>query len=210
MLKYNMHRAQNRMKQLADRRRSERSFEVGKWVYLKLQPYRQISVANRPSQKLGAKYFGPYLVIKKVGAVAYTLQLPPSSKIHPTFHVSLLKRNFGPPPEVMDNTLPITYDTQSIAEIKVPSRVVEVRSVKKKNVAKIHCLIEWKNTHVEEGTWKSAVSIMKKFPAFDPWGQGSLDGGSIDTITSMGPHESTDGGTSQLVGQETGRGTKLN
>lgn len=46
-LKYNLHRAQNRMKQLVDRKRSERSFGVGDWVYLKLQPYRQMSVVNR-------------------------------------------------------------------------------------------------------------------------------------------------------------------
>jgi hypothetical protein len=32
--------AHNRMKQQADQHRSERSFEVGDWVFLRLQPYK--------------------------------------------------------------------------------------------------------------------------------------------------------------------------
>lgn len=42
-------------------------------------------------------------------------------------------------------------------------------------------------------TWEKAESIMQKFLQFDPWGQGSLDGGSIDTITSMGSQLKTGG-----------------
>ena len=32
------------MKQQADQHRSERSFDVGDWVFLRLQPYKQISL----------------------------------------------------------------------------------------------------------------------------------------------------------------------
>jgi hypothetical protein len=32
------------MKQQADQHRSERSFEVGDWVFLRLQPYKQMSL----------------------------------------------------------------------------------------------------------------------------------------------------------------------
>ncbi|XP_019197193.1 PREDICTED: uncharacterized protein LOC109191075 [Ipomoea nil] len=46
VLKDNLRRAQDRMKQQADKRRSERSLQVGDWVYLMVQPYRQISVAE--------------------------------------------------------------------------------------------------------------------------------------------------------------------
>jgi hypothetical protein len=39
--------AQMRMKRQADKCRSERFFEVGTWVYMKLQPYVQSSVMPR-------------------------------------------------------------------------------------------------------------------------------------------------------------------
>ena len=40
LLKENLVMAQNRMKQQADQHRSEREFEVGDWVFFRLQPYK--------------------------------------------------------------------------------------------------------------------------------------------------------------------------
>jgi hypothetical protein len=48
--------------QLANKKRSERIFKIGDWAYLKLQPYRQNAIVQRKSQKLAAKYFGPYQI----------------------------------------------------------------------------------------------------------------------------------------------------
>jgi hypothetical protein len=50
------------MVQLANKKRSERIFKIGDWAYLKLQPYRQNAIVQRKSQKLAAKYFGPYQI----------------------------------------------------------------------------------------------------------------------------------------------------
>ena len=84
-------RGQDRMKQQDDKGRSERVFQVGDRVYLKLQPYVQSSLAPHSSQKLSFKYFGPYTEEEHIGSVAYYLALPPSAHIHPVFHVSQLK-----------------------------------------------------------------------------------------------------------------------
>lgn len=91
-IQQNLSRAQIRMKHQADKNRQERTFEVGDWVYVKLQPHIQQSVQRRSSHKLSFKYFGPYLILQKIGKVAYKLQLPASSQIHPVLHVSQLKK----------------------------------------------------------------------------------------------------------------------
>ena len=46
LLKDNLNLAQNRMKQQADQHHSERSFNVRDWVFLRLEPYKQVSLKN--------------------------------------------------------------------------------------------------------------------------------------------------------------------
>lgn len=75
-LKDNLIQAHSRMKFFADRRRSDRTLQTGDMVYLKLQPYRQNSVALTGNLKRSARYYGPYKVLEKIGAIAYRLDLP--------------------------------------------------------------------------------------------------------------------------------------
>jgi hypothetical protein len=56
--------AHNRMKQQEDQHRSERSFEVGDWVFLRLVPYKGMSLKqSKKDNKLSPKWFGPYKVL---------------------------------------------------------------------------------------------------------------------------------------------------
>ena len=98
MLRFHLQRAQERMVQAANKKRTERNFEIGEFVSLKLQPYKQQTLKNHTNQKLSPKYCGPYRVLDKVGAVAYCLELLPEATIHSTFHVSQLKKYHGPLP----------------------------------------------------------------------------------------------------------------
>lgn len=67
-------------------------FNIGVWVYIKLQPHIQQLVQRRTKHKLSFKYFGSYLVLQRIGKVAYKIQLPARSKIHLVLHVSQLKK----------------------------------------------------------------------------------------------------------------------
>jgi len=96
-LKANLHKAQTRMKLYADKHRTDLQFSVGDYVFVKLQPYRQHSICLQRNHKLGMRYFGPFKVLSKIGYVAYMLELPPQAKIHPVFHVLVLKPCHGAP-----------------------------------------------------------------------------------------------------------------
>lgn len=78
-LKAQLERGQVRMNNQADKHRREVHFEVGDFVYLKLEPYRFQSLAKRPNEKLALRYYGPFLIEEKIGLVAYHLTLPPSA-----------------------------------------------------------------------------------------------------------------------------------
>lgn len=84
------------MKQQEDQHHNERSFEVGDWVFLRLQPYKQMSLnQSKKDNKLSPKYYGSYKVLQKIGTMAYKLELSASSRVHPVFHVSCLKKVIG-------------------------------------------------------------------------------------------------------------------
>lgn len=55
------------MKFFADKHRSEREFNPGDWVFLRLQPYRQTSLSMRRDFKPAPKFYKPYRVIELVG-----------------------------------------------------------------------------------------------------------------------------------------------
>ena len=61
-LKFNLQRAQNRMQVQANSHRTDVNFDVHDWVFLKLQPYRQSTVAHRKFHKLANHFFGPFQI----------------------------------------------------------------------------------------------------------------------------------------------------
>ncbi|GJR78796.1 retrotransposable element Tf2 [Tanacetum coccineum] len=142
--------------------RTDRQFTVGDWVYLKLQPHRQVTMRGSKQNKFSPKYYGPFQVLKKIGQVAYELQLPAQAQIHNVFHVSQLKKCRG--------TMTIVGDLPAINNEGViavePIAILERRLAKKGNAATVYVLVQWANGSAEDATWESIEEIQRRFPTF--------------------------------------------
>ncbi|KAK9672296.1 hypothetical protein RND81_12G090300 [Saponaria officinalis] len=163
MLKFHLKRSQDRMKKMADKRRTEKELAVGDMAYVKLQPYRQQSVLRRTCAKLSPRYFGPFVVERKVGQVSYKLKLPSQARIHPVFHISLLRKHEGPAPIV--SSLPEMDDMQQICT--EPIAILDRKLMKKGMRGIVYVLVQWSNSTVEDATWESYDEIQKRFPQFN-------------------------------------------
>ena len=128
------------MKHKADKGRSERSFSISEKGFVKLQPYAQSSVVNRPYPKLAYKYFGPFVILEKFGAVAYRLELPAKSFVHPVFHVSQHKEHVPDHTPVFSSLPnPLLLDATEV----VPELIFDRRLVKWGNTAYTQVLAKW-------------------------------------------------------------------
>lgn len=158
VVKLHLTHAQDRMKRQADKHRSERTFAVGDWVYLKLQPYIQSSIATRSNNKLFIKFFGPYQIVERIGAVAYRLQLPPASAIHPVIHVSQLKRSVG------RNVSLSSHLPQEEVPVQIPLQILQRRMIERGGdfIAQVQVL--WSGMSKELATWEDEAALKVRFP----------------------------------------------
>ncbi|XP_071683127.1 uncharacterized protein [Lolium perenne] len=178
VIKQHLERAQRRMKHQADKKRDERSFQIGDWVYLRLQPYVQRSVVHRSSHKLGFNFFGPYKIIQKVGNVSYKLQLPGKSKVHPVIHVSQLKKAIRATNQVStelpDPLLAIDMQVQ-------PQAICGERLVRRGYRQVPQIKVQWEGMAATCCTWELLHAMVTKYPQAPAWGQATSRGDCHDT-----------------------------
>ena len=126
ILKDNLTMAHNRMKQQADQHRSERSFQVGDWVFLRLQPYKQMSLKQaKKDNKLSPKYYGPCKVLQKIGTMA---KIPVQTIL----------------PE-LDEEGKIILEPEAITDTRI-------RQLRNKSI--LEYLIKWTKLPAEDSTWE--------------------------------------------------------
>nr|GEY01909.1 hypothetical protein [Tanacetum cinerariifolium] len=90
--------AQDRQKSYADLKHKPMEFQVRDKVMLKVSPWKGV-VRFGKLGKLNPRYVGHFKVIKRVGSVAYKLELPEElSRVYNTFHVSNLKKCYANEP----------------------------------------------------------------------------------------------------------------
>jgi hypothetical protein len=169
VIRENLLQAQERMKFFADQNKKERELAVGDMVYLKAEPYRHTSLSLHHCIKLHSKFYGPFRVIEKVGETAYKLLLPEGCKLHPTFHVSQLKKHHGPL-AVPQPTLPLIDEHGNIQT--GPEEILERKLIPRKqrdiSIPVARWLIKWINLPAELATWEDAGFIQQVFPGFHP------------------------------------------
>lgn len=133
-------------------------FKLGDWVYLKLRSYRKMSVAKSRNEKLVQRYFGPYQIIAKYGSVAYKLELPPHSSVHPVFHVSQLMAAILTAQKSQDlpAILSPTLEWVTEPELLLDARVSES--------GQTEVLVKWNGLPSFESTWELLTDLVGGLP----------------------------------------------
>jgi hypothetical protein len=149
--------AQDYQTKYANEHRRHQEFKVGDKVLLSSKHIQNPTDKRRPAQKLTPRFIGPYNVIGIVSPVAYRLELPNTLKIHPVFHVSLLKPYKETPDEFTRPTPPppvIISDTEQ-EEFEVES-VLDKRTIRKKT----QYLVKWLGYPLHDATWESEKDLI--------------------------------------------------
>ena len=102
-------------------------------------------------RKLASGYIGPFKIRSRVGGVAYRLVLSPElSRIHPVFHVSMLRKYITDPshvlqPQAVELSEDITYEDFPVAIVDR-----QVRQLRTKDIPMVEVL--WCNQTAEDCT----------------------------------------------------------
>jgi hypothetical protein len=166
-------KARDRYKSYADKHRADVQYKVGQAVLLSTENLNKHS----QSRKLYPRFLGPFKIIKQVNDVAYKLDLPDHMKIHPVFHVNLIKPYIqGKTPMPPQPPLPELIDGHYEWEVY---RILSHRSVpyhtgakgrsKGHTAHKTVYLVQWAAYPIEEATWEPATHLKNAQDAVDAY-----------------------------------------
>ncbi|GJX29623.1 putative reverse transcriptase domain-containing protein [Tanacetum coccineum] len=154
--------ARDRQKSYADLKRKPMEFQVGDKVMLKVSPWKGV-VRFGKRGKLNPRYVGPFKVLKKVGTVAYKLELPQElSRVHNTFHVSNLKKCYSDDPLVVPLEGLQVDDKLHFVEEPVEIMDREVKQLRRSRVPIVK--VRWNSRRGPEFTWEREDQFRKKYP----------------------------------------------
>nr|GEX11792.1 putative reverse transcriptase domain-containing protein [Tanacetum cinerariifolium] len=152
----------DRQKSYADKRRKPLEFSVGDYIFLKVSPWKGV-VRFGKKGKLAPRFVGPFEIIKKVGPVAYRLDLHEElNGVHDTFHLSNLKKCLADP------TLQVPLDEIRIyAKLNFVEELVDIleREFKKLKRSRIAIVkVRWNLKRGPEFTWEHEDEMKLKYP----------------------------------------------
>jgi hypothetical protein len=158
--------AQTRQKSYADNRRRPLEFEERNHAYLKVSPLRGVR-RFKIKRKLSPRFIGSFRVFRRVGEMAYQLELPASlSDVHNVFHVSQLKKCLRVPEEQLPMEElsvqgDLTYTEYLIKILDTLTRVTRNKVIKM-------CKVQWSHHGEDEATWEREEELHIDFPHLFP------------------------------------------
>ncbi|GJQ96853.1 putative reverse transcriptase domain-containing protein [Tanacetum coccineum] len=161
-IKQRMQVARDWQKSYVDLKHKPMDFQVGDKVMLKVLTWKGV-VRFGKRGKLNPRYVGPFKVLKKVGSIAYKLELPEElSRVHNTFHVSNLKKCYA------DEPLAVPLDglhfDDKLQFVEEPVEIMdrEVKQLRRSRVPIVK--VRWNSRRGPEFTWEREDQFRKKYP----------------------------------------------
>ncbi|GKE34845.1 putative reverse transcriptase domain-containing protein [Tanacetum coccineum] len=146
----------------ANVRQKPLEFQVGDRVMLKVSPRKGVIRFGKRG-KLNPRYIGPFKILKRVGPVAYTLELPEElSSVHSTFHVSNLKKCLSDESLVIPMKELWLDDKLNFVEEPVEIMDREVNQLRQSRIPIVK--VRWNSKRVPEFTWECKDQIRAKYP----------------------------------------------
>ena len=154
--------AHDRQKSYANNRRRDLQFEVGDMVFLRISPWKGVQ-RFRKRGKLSPRYNGPYMIVERIGEVAYRLEFPYDlDRIHDVFHVSMLRKYITDPSHVLTEQLVeiqenLTYEEEPVQIIDRREQVLGSKTIPLVKVL-------GRSHTIEEATWEPEAQMLRYYP----------------------------------------------
>ncbi|GJX18710.1 putative reverse transcriptase domain-containing protein [Tanacetum coccineum] len=154
--------ARDRQRSYVNVKRKPLEFQVGDPVMLKVSPRKGVIYFGKRG-KLNPRYIGPFKILKRVGPVAYKLELLEELRIiYNTFYVSNLKKCLS------DESLVIPIKelwlNDKLNFVEEPVEVMD-REIKQLRQIRIPIVkVQWNSNRGPEFTWERKDEIRAKYP----------------------------------------------
>ncbi|GJV14585.1 putative reverse transcriptase domain-containing protein [Tanacetum coccineum] len=146
----------------ANVRRKPLEFQVGDRVMLKVSPRKGVIRFGKRG-KLNPRYIGAFKILKRIGPVAYKLELPKELRnVHNTFHVSNLKKWLSDESLVIPMKELRLDDKLNFMEEPVEIMDREVKQLRQSHIPIIK--VRWNSKRGPEFMWECEDEICAKYP----------------------------------------------
>ncbi|GJZ93458.1 hypothetical protein Tco_0665523 [Tanacetum coccineum] len=129
---------------------------------LKVSPQKGV-IRFEKQGKLNPRYIGPFKILKRVGPVAFTLELPEElSNVHNTFYISNLKKCLSDESLVIPMKELRLDDKLNFVEKPIEIMDREVKQLKRSCIPIVK--VKWNSKRGPEFTWEREDQIRAKYP----------------------------------------------